>query len=226
MSGPEIFVIVIVALLLFGADKLPEIAKTFGKGMRDFKKATDDIRREIETSTTDIKREFNDTADSIKKEVTDISDNITKNVNDMTDDIKNEVNQVSDEIKTEVNEVTVFFEGAQITSKKTIELTTGKSILKFINLSPFIDPKSVQVKANGEITILSVNHQQNYLDKLEKSEELKALETKLENTEKKIILENAYLSVIREELAFLQDNRDIGGKNDQAIVVLKPLEKV
>ena len=51
MSGQEIFVIVIVALLLFGAEKLPDIAKTLGKGMRDFKKATDEIRRELETST-------------------------------------------------------------------------------------------------------------------------------------------------------------------------------
>ena len=51
MSGQEIFVIIIVALLLFGAEKLPDIAKTLGKGMRDFKKATDEIRRELETST-------------------------------------------------------------------------------------------------------------------------------------------------------------------------------
>ena len=54
MSGQEIFVIIIVALLLFGAEKLPDIAKTLGKGMRDFKKATDDIGREFETSTQDI----------------------------------------------------------------------------------------------------------------------------------------------------------------------------
>jgi len=125
---------------------------------------------------------------------------------------------IEKEIITEVSEVTVFFEGAQITSRKNTEITAGKSVLKFINLSPFIDAKSIQVKANGEVTILSVNHQQNYLDKLEKSAELKDLETKLENTEKKIILENAYLSVIREELAFLQDNRDIGGKNEQVNV--------
>jgi sec-independent protein translocase protein TatA len=65
MSGPEIFVIIIVILILFGADKLPEIARSFGKGMRDFKKATDDIRREIETSTSEIKRDFNDVGNTI-----------------------------------------------------------------------------------------------------------------------------------------------------------------
>lgn len=119
------------------------------------------------------------------------------------------------EIKTDVTEVTVFIEGAQVIRKKNIELTTGKSILKFVNLSPFIDPKSVHVKVEGEITVLSVNHQQNYLDKLEKSRELQDLEKALKAIESKIKQENTYLSIIREELAFLQENRAIGGKNDQ-----------
>ncbi|HKK42360.1 MAG TPA: twin-arginine translocase TatA/TatE family subunit, partial [Bacteroidales bacterium] len=66
MSGQEIFIIIIVALLLFGAEKLPEIAKGLGKGMRDFKKATDDIRRELETSTQDIRKDLNDVTSSIK----------------------------------------------------------------------------------------------------------------------------------------------------------------
>jgi sec-independent protein translocase protein TatA len=65
MSGQEIFVIIIVALLLFGAEKLPDIAKTLGKGMRDFKKATDEIRRELETSTQDIRKDLNDVTDSL-----------------------------------------------------------------------------------------------------------------------------------------------------------------
>ena len=47
----------IIVLLLFGAEKLPEVAKSLGKGMRDFKKATDDIRRELETSTMDIRND-------------------------------------------------------------------------------------------------------------------------------------------------------------------------
>jgi len=51
MSGQEIFVIIIVVLILFGAEKLPDLAKGFGKSMREFKKATDDIKREFDEST-------------------------------------------------------------------------------------------------------------------------------------------------------------------------------
>ena len=47
ISGQEIFIVMIVVLLLFGANKIPEIAKGLGKGMREFRKATDDIKREI-----------------------------------------------------------------------------------------------------------------------------------------------------------------------------------
>jgi len=123
------------------------------------------------------------------------------------------------EIKTEVNEVTVFIEGAQKIKKKNVDLTQGKTILKFVNLSPFIDPKSVQVKATGDVIVLSVNHQQNYLDKLEKSKELQEMENSVDALEEKIKLENTYLTIIREELQFLQENKIIGGKNEQVSAV-------
>lgn len=125
---------------------------------------------------------------------------------------------IEKEVKTEVNEVTVFLEGAQVVRKKTVDLTKGQTIIKFTGLSPFIDAKSVQVKAEGVLTVLSVNHQQNYLDKAEKSLELTDLEKKLAVIEDKIKLENTYLSIIKEELSFLQENRNIGGKNDQVSV--------
>lgn len=126
---------------------------------------------------------------------------------------------IEKEIKTDVTEVTVFLDGAQVVRKKAVDLTKGKTIIKFVNLSPFIDAKSVQVKAEGELTVLSVNHQQNYLDKLEKSAELTDLEKQLEIIEDKIKLENTYLSIIKEELTFLQENRDIGGKNEQVSII-------
>lgn len=119
------------------------------------------------------------------------------------------------EIKTEVNEVTVFIDKAQITRKKSVELMPGISILRFVNLSPFIDAKSVQVKASGDVTVLAVNHQQNFIDKLEKSEEVKGIELRLNDINAKINLEETYLSILKEEMTFLNDNRIIGGKNNE-----------
>jgi hypothetical protein len=117
--------------------------------------------------------------------------------------------------QSEVDEVTVFLKGAQVVRKKAVEVPGGAHILKFVNLSPFIEAKSIQVKADGEITVLSVNHQQNFLDKSEKSEELKSLEKQLETISDQITEENTKLVILQEELAFLRDNRNIGGKNDQ-----------
>ena len=125
---------------------------------------------------------------------------------------------VEKEVKTEVNEVTVFIEGAQVTRKKAVELPQGKTVVKFVNLSPFIDAKSVQVKANGELTVLSVNHQQNFINKLDKPKELVDFEAKLKSIDEKINLENTYLSIVGEQLVFLQQNRDIGGKNQETSI--------
>jgi len=119
------------------------------------------------------------------------------------------------EIETEVNEVTVFIDKAQVTRQKKVEINSGITILKFINLSPFIDAKSVQVKASGDVTVLAVNHQQNFIDKLEKPEEVKKNEEKRDDLNGQIKLEETYLSILKEELAFLNDNRIIGGKNNE-----------
>lgn len=69
ISGQEIFLIVLVVLVLFGANKMPELAKGLGKGMREFRKAADDIKREIENNTTEIKKDLNDITDDIKKDI-------------------------------------------------------------------------------------------------------------------------------------------------------------
>ena len=48
ISGQEIIFAVLIALLLFGSKEIPKLARTFGKGMKEFKRATDDIKREFE----------------------------------------------------------------------------------------------------------------------------------------------------------------------------------
>lgn len=121
-------------------------------------------------------------------------------------------------INSEIDQVTVFIKGAQIVRKESVELRKGKTILKFTNLSPFINSKSVQVKANGNLTVLSVNHQQNFIDKLEKQKELIELESELEKITGLLKLEKTHLEILKEELAFLRENRNIGGKNQELSV--------
>ena len=70
ISGPEILVIGLIVLLLFGADKIPEIARGLGKGIRQVKDATDDIKSEIKKSA---ENQGLDTK-SIKKEIDDVKD--------------------------------------------------------------------------------------------------------------------------------------------------------
>jgi len=71
ISGQEIFIIMVVALLLFGAKKIPEIAKGLGKGMREFRKATDEIKGEFDESAKEIKDDIKDITDTVKKGMKD-----------------------------------------------------------------------------------------------------------------------------------------------------------
>jgi len=47
---PELIIILIIILIIFGAGKLPEIGSGIGKGIKNFKKATDEPPEEIEAS--------------------------------------------------------------------------------------------------------------------------------------------------------------------------------
>jgi len=53
LGGGEVMVILTAILLLFGTDKLPGIARSFGRGLQEFKNATDEIKHELEQSIKD-----------------------------------------------------------------------------------------------------------------------------------------------------------------------------
>ena len=50
INGPEILLIFLIVLLLFGAKRLPGLFKSFGKSIREFKKATTEIEEDIRTA--------------------------------------------------------------------------------------------------------------------------------------------------------------------------------
>ena len=89
ISGPEIFVILVIVVMVFGADKLPEIARGLGKGMRQIKDATNDIKREIKNSAE--KHEIDiDVAAKVRDEVSKVKDNL--------EDFSKPVSKIKDKI--------------------------------------------------------------------------------------------------------------------------------
>lgn len=83
ISGQEIMVILVIVVMLFGANKIPEIARGLGKGMRQIKDATNDIKKEINESAQKQGIDT-DLAGDIQKEINQVKDNI----DDMTGPIK------------------------------------------------------------------------------------------------------------------------------------------
>ncbi|MBI5009384.1 MAG: DUF4140 domain-containing protein, partial [Bacteroidia bacterium] len=117
--------------------------------------------------------------------------------------------QSEKEIKAEIKHVTVFPDRAQIDHETQVNIAAGKAVLKLSSLSPYIDPQSVQVKGFGEFTILSVNHQNNYMQNLEESPEIKTLRGQLDALLLKVEDEKAAITVLKEKETFLIVNRAI-----------------
>ncbi len=83
ISGPEILFIGLIVLLVFGADKIPEISKGLGKGIRAVKDATDEVKSEIKKSakskgvdTESLKKDI----ENVKEKIDDLGGSIKRNL--------------------------------------------------------------------------------------------------------------------------------------------------
>lgn len=76
IGAPEVMLILLVVVMVFGSDKIPEIARGLGKGMRMLRDATTDIKSEITKSAE--KQGIN----------TDVTKNITEEINKVKDDLE------------------------------------------------------------------------------------------------------------------------------------------
>ena len=66
-GGWEIVIIALLILLMFGAKKLPELARGLGQGIREFKGAVDGVKNEIEEADNSFDEEKNQTSDTKTK---------------------------------------------------------------------------------------------------------------------------------------------------------------
>ncbi len=83
ISGGEVALILLIVVMVFGADKIPEIARGLGKGMRTLKDATNDIKNEITKSA-----ETNGIDTSITKDVKDELNKVKDDLEDFTGSVR------------------------------------------------------------------------------------------------------------------------------------------
>jgi sec-independent protein translocase protein TatA len=66
ISGGEILVVLLIVLMVFGADSIPSLARNLGRGVRQIKDATQDIQRDIAKSAKENTSGIKEIADEIE----------------------------------------------------------------------------------------------------------------------------------------------------------------
>ena len=86
ISGTELVFIFFIVLLVFGADKIPSIAKTLAKGVTQVRNATNEIKSEIQKSV-----DSKDTQGAVGKEIKKQVDKVKDDFDELTDSIKRDL---------------------------------------------------------------------------------------------------------------------------------------
>jgi hypothetical protein len=121
----------------------------------------------------------------------------------------NEVQKVS----SKVQKVTVFLNGAQVTRTAMVNINPGVSQIVFGGISPGLDAQSIQVKANGAFTILSVKHELDFLDdqaKEKQVDDLRAIQKTIRNN---ISMQNSLLTIYQAEENMIDKNQVVTSQN-------------
>lgn len=109
-------------------------------------------------------------------------------------------------IRTDAERVTLFIDGAQITRTKRIDLQAGPATLLFTELSPYLDDKSMQVRAKGPVTITSVNRLRSSADSIARSARRRQIDTERAQLERESKRLKAAREVAEAEIALLAAN--------------------
>lgn len=128
--------------------------------------------------------------------------------------------QAQIDVKTNPESVIVFIDGAQVTRTQTINIPQGNSTLRFLGLSPYMDAKSMQIKGNGNFTILSVNHQYAYPDSVLQSQEQGKLDKQISDLRNQINEKQNELEVAQAEKKFLTDNSTLHANGQSTSLAL------
>ena len=117
-----------------------------------------------------------------------------------------------EKVTADVNRVTIFTNGAQVERSKTLNLLAGEQTVVFTGLSPYTDVKSMQLKAYGKLTVLSINHRYVHPDSLQQVKRLKDAEQRVKAVVDKSKEVRAKKEVLEAQLAMVQTNCSVGNR--------------
>ena len=124
--------------------------------------------------------------------------------------------QAEKEITSTIKSIIIYTQGAQIENEATVSLQQGQMILKFTKLSPYIKKESIRIEGDGSFTIQNVQHQNDFVNELDKNKETAAIRAKTEEFQDKIEYEQTLINILVDKLDFLKTNKEVTGK-EQAI---------
>ena len=99
LGGGEVFIVVFAILMFFGSDKLPEIAKGLGKGLREINDAKAQIQNEISKSTEGFKEELEKHTSVIQEEISKAGDGMKRQIEGAEKILADEGTKVEDTMK-------------------------------------------------------------------------------------------------------------------------------
>jgi Domain of unknown function (DUF4139)/N-terminal domain of unknown function (DUF4140) len=123
--------------------------------------------------------------------------------------------------ETSIENVTVFSSGARIERKSMVSILPGRTEISFPSLSNQLDQQSVQLKADADITLLSVQSTKDYLSQRKIDQDEKSFIDRTNVLKDKIDLDQKLLEVYKNEEAMLIKNQAIGGTNGVKTTELK-----
>ncbi len=114
-------------------------------------------------------------------------------------------------LSSTIQKVTVFFQGAQLDHYRSVELQPGRQEVVFQKLTDFVDPNTVQVKAKGSLTIISVKTRKNFEDMKITNEEVNALNDQKKKLEKRDLNLRDEYEILLYDKDLILKNRELKG---------------
>jgi hypothetical protein len=111
-----------------------------------------------------------------------------------------------------INKVTVFTNGAQVERSKSVVLVPGEQVVTFTGFSPYMDKKSLQVKAKGHLTILGVSERTAHPDSAAQVKKLRAAEDDVKAVERRIQQTKDEQEMLTAQLDLVKTNCSVAGR--------------